>query len=294
MATKAKQVTEAQPNAKTTARIFSVQRHEDGTIAIKITVPWKEVEDAREGVTESLAKQVAVPGFRPGKAPTKIAKEKLSKEKVQEELLRKVLSDSYNEAVKKNNLTPIITPYIHVEVFEEGTNLEFTAETCEAPVVDLKNYKAEVQKLTAGSKIVVPGKEEKKVPMEEIMTAVIKNTETKVPKPLIEAETNRLLSQLLEELKTLGLTLEQFLSSRDRKPEDLRAEYEERAQRDLKLEFVLRKIADEEKITVEEKDISEVLNSLKDEKQRQEVSQNPYFLASIIRQQKTLDFLAKL
>ena len=71
-------------------------------------------------------------------------------------------------------------------------------------------------------------------------------------------------------------------------------EYEEKAKKDLSLEFVLRKIADSEKITVEQGDIENALKEIKDEKQKAQIMANPYLVASIIRQQKTLDFLTKL
>ncbi len=62
----------------------------------------------------------------------------------------------------------------------------------------------------------------------------------------------------------------------------------------IETEKELRKIADDEKITVEQKDLDEVIKDIKDEKQKQQLLENPYLLASIIRQQKTLDFLTKL
>lgn len=98
----------------------------------------------------------------------------------------------------------------------------------------------------------------------------------------------------MEELKTLGVTLDQFLASRGKTGDTLRAEYFERAEKDLKLEFMLRKIADEEKISVEPADVEKAIGEIKDEKQKKEVAANPYLVAAIIRQQKTLDFLTKI
>jgi hypothetical protein len=60
------------------------------------------------------------------------------------------------------------------------------------------------------------------------------------------------------------------------------------------LEFILRKVADDEKITVEKEDLEKALAAITDEKERAQIAQNPYVVASIIRQQKTLDFLSKL
>lgn len=281
-----------------TQKRYSFERKADSTILLSVIVPWSELEAIKEKAIEELVKAVEIPGFRKGNAPKKVAQEQLSKEQIREEILKKVLSEEYVKGIKELNIVPIVNPKIHIEAFEDGTDLKFTAETCEEPKINLKNYKEEVRKVTAKNKIVIPGKDEspnkEKVGLDEILNAILSTSEIIIPKILIEQETNRLLSQLLDELKKLGVSLDQYLSSRGKTGEQLRAEYDERAEKDLKLEFLLRKVADEEKITVEQKDVEDALNSIKDEKQKQEAAQNPYLLASIIRQQKTLDFLTKI
>ena len=277
-----------------TQKRYSFERKADNAIVLSVIVPWLELEAIKEKKIEELVKAVEIPGFRKGNAPKKVAQEKLSKEQIREEILKKVLSEEYVKGIKELNIAPIVNPRIHIEVFEDGTDLKFTAETCEEPKIELKNYKEEVKKVTAKGRIVVPGKEEKKVGLDEILNAILMTAEIIIPKILIEQETNRLLSQLLDELKKLGVSLDQYLLSRGKTAEQLRAEYDERAEKDLKLEFLLRKVADEEKITVEQKDVEDALNSIKDEKQKQEIAKNPYLLASVIRQQKTLDFISKI
>ncbi len=266
----------------------------DKTITLKITVPWKTVEDARTKVVDALVREVTVPGFRKGTAPRNMAETHLKKELVQEEVLKDVLGKAYNEAVKEQNITPIITPRVHVDSFEDGTDLVFSADLCEAPEVKLGDYKDAISKITAKSKIAVPGKEEVKPNVNEILDAVAASSTVEIPSVLYEQEAQRLLSQTLDELKSLGLTLEQYLNSRGKTSEDMKKEAEDRAKKDLALEFVLRKIADTENITVEKTDVDEAMAGIQDPKQKEQLLQNPYFLASIIRQQKTLDFLSKI
>ena len=90
------------------------------------------------------------------------------------------------------------------------------------------------------------------------------------------------------------MTLDQYLASTKRTPDDLRTEYMTKAGNDLKLEFVLQKIAQDEQITVEETEIDEAVQKAKDPKERENLEKNRYLLASILRQQKTLDFLRQL
>jgi FKBP-type peptidyl-prolyl cis-trans isomerase (trigger factor) len=276
------------------AQTAALTREQDGTIKLVITLPWPQVEKTREEVIEATTKSANLAGFRKGKAPKKLVEENVDPAKVQEEVLKKLLPAAYVEAVKEHDLRPVMNPKIHVEKLEEGQDWSFTAITCEAPEIKLNDYKKKVQDITAKSKIVVPGKEPQEPNFDEVMKAVIENTEATIPAILIEQEADRLLSQTLDEIKRLGLTLDQYLSSTGKNPETLRAEYAQKAQNDMKLEFVLQKIAETEKIAVEDKEIEEAIAKAKDPQERQNLEANRYLLASILRQQKTLDFLKNL
>ncbi len=273
----------------------TIEKQQDGTIKLNVTISKDEIERVRKEVIEEFAKNAKIAGFRPGKAPQSLVEEKVDPEKVREEILKKLLPQAYSQAVQKNNIKPIMSPKIHIEKFEEGKDWVFVALTCELPQVDLGTYKQNVQKITAKSKIIIPGKEEQKKPSsEEVIKAVLESVETQVPVILIEQETDRLLSQLLNDIKKLGLNLDQYLASTNRTPDNLRQEYAKRAEEDMKLEFALQKIAETEKITVEPKEIDEAIQKAKDEKEKTHLENNRYMLAAILRQQKTLDFLMGL
>ena len=271
-----------------------IEKQEDGTITLNITIPSKIVKDTTEIVLEEVVKSANVAGFRKGKAPKKIVESKVDKDKVKEEVLRKLLPKYYADAIKKHDIKPIINPRIHVEVLEDDKDWKFTASTCEKPEVSLNDYKENIKKITARSKIVIPGKEDKETSFEEIITELQKSVNVKVSKIIVEQEVERLLAQILSEIKRLGLTLDQYLASTHRTVEDLKKEYEVKAINDIKLEFALQKIAEEEKITVTDADIDEAIKNAKDDNERKALETNRYLLAGVIRQQKTLDFLKKL
>jgi FKBP-type peptidyl-prolyl cis-trans isomerase (trigger factor) len=275
-----------------------ITKQEDGTLVLKITIPHADVEKARVKVQAELSKHVTAPGFRKGQVPKKIADEKLPKHVIQEETLKTIVPDAYNEAIKEAKLQPIISPKLHIEVFEEGTDLVFEAVTALEPEVKLGDYKKTVKDLTAKSKIVTSTKDEKSTPekptVDQVLQAALTSTDIVVPKILVEEETNRLLTQLVDELQKLGMTLDQYLSTRSQTAEQMREGYEAKAKRDLQLEFLLKAIADSEKIMVEENDIKEALSRFQDEKNREDIAKNPYFLIALIRQQKTIDHLMSL
>lgn len=274
--------------------ISAVQKTEDGTISLTVTISWKRVEETKKEVIEALSTQAQVPGFRKGKAPKKLVEEKLDEEKVREDILRKLLPQTYLEATKEHNLNPILSPQIHVQKLEEGKDWQYVAVTCEMPEIDLGDYKDEVKKITAKGKIIVPGKEEQLVSFEEISRAILGSVKIKIPKLIIDREVDRLLSQTLDEVKRLGLTLDQYLASTGKTAESLRSEYETKATNDIKLEFALGKISDSEKITVIEDEISKAIKDGKTDEERKSLEANRYLLATVLRQRKTLEFLRSL
>lgn len=289
--------------------ITSLQKEPNGTIRLTISIPNADVKKTWEEVMTAVVNNAEIQGFRRGKAPRKLVEEKADKEKLREEVLKKLLPIAYAEAIKTHGIRPIINPKIHVEKLEDPSassgqvkDWQFIALTCEAPEIKLNKYKENIRKITAKSKIIIPGKEsfgsaqDKSVTakFEDIVRALLDSVTTEIPGIMVDNETDKLLSQTLEDVKKLGLTLDQYLSSTGKSPQILREEYRKKAQNDIKLEFALLKIAEEEKITVEEKEIEEAIKASKTDEEKKNLEANRYLLASILRQQKTLDFLKNL
>lgn len=271
-----------------------VKKGTDGTITLDITIPKDQIAKMRDVVVEETVKSADLPGFRKGKAPRKIVEESISVEKLNEEILKKLLPDTYIASVQEHDLKPIINPKIHVSSVTPGEDWTYTAITCEIPEIDLGKYKEAIGKITAKSKIIVPGQEAKEPNFDDIMKALVDSVNVQVPSVLVEQEVDRLLSQMLQEIKSLGLTLDQYLASTKKTPDDIRKDYAVKAENDIKIEFTLQKIADTEKISVDEKEIEEAIAKATSPEEKQNLTTNRYLLTSIIRQQKTLDFLKTL
>ncbi|MBI2442961.1 MAG: hypothetical protein HYV40_03570 [Candidatus Levybacteria bacterium] len=272
----------------------TLSREQDGSVKLVVTLQLADVSAAREAVVKAAVDEAELPGFRKGKAPRNVVEERLDTAKVQEEILKKLLPKAYVAAVEEHGIKPIMNPKIHVQKIEPNKDWAFEAITCEAPKITLGDYKERVKQVTAKSKIVLPGKEKQEPSFDEIVRAVLEGAEVNTPQVLVQQEADRLLAQTLDEIKRLGLTLDQYLSSTGKSPEIFRKEYEEKAKADMKLEFVLAKIAEDEKITVDQKEVDEAIQKAKDPHERENLTRNSYLLASILRQQKTLDFLKNL
>ena len=76
--------------------------------------------------------------------------------------------------------------------------------------------------------------------------------------------------------------------------ESLKTQFRKETEDTYKLEFVLSEIADKENIKIEKTDLDKLFVNIKDEKERKKAEQNSYYYATILRKQKTLDYLISL
>ena len=74
----------------------------------------------------------------------------------------------------------------------------------------------------------------------------------------------------------------------------LKAQFKKETEDTYKLEFVLAEIADKENLKVEQADLDKLFVNIKDENEKKKAIQNSYYYATILRKQKTLDYLISL
>jgi len=282
----------------------ALHKRTDGTIEISITVPWSDILILYNQTVDEYVKKSEIAGFRKGKAPKKLVEEKLDKRDVYEEMIKTLIPKLYDDAVTEHKIKPILSPKVELKEASEGKDWVVVLLTCERPAISLGDYKAAAKEVRAGKakkKIWVPGKEpeekkeqEQKPTLDEILTAVLTQVKATIPDLLTEQQVNRLLSDLIDQTKKLGLTVEQYLSSTGKTSEGIRQEYKQQATNTLTLEFALEDIADSENITVEDSDIEKILSTAKSEEERKSLERERYYLTSVLRRQKTLDFLSSL
>lgn len=278
---------------------IQVKRHDDKTIELTLAIPWDNIQKTYNEVVEDFVKETELPGFRKGKAPKSAVEEKLDKTKVYEEVLQRLIPKLYSEAVQQEKIHPIVMPKINLLEAKEGQEWKILAITCEKPDITLGAYKEAIHDLKISKKkIWLPGqdtkKDDEKVPLDELLNVVYKSITAVIPKILLDQEVNRLLSDLIDQTKKLGLTVEQYLASTNRTADGIRHEYEEQAKRTLTLEFGLEAIADREGIIISDDDINAVIKTAKSDDERKAMENQKYYLATILRRQKTIDMLANL
>ncbi|MGI5826109.1 MAG: trigger factor [Patescibacteria group bacterium] len=275
------------------------------TFEITVTIPWKEVDEAKSKAISEAGKNLELKGFRKGNAPPNMVVEALGPQKLLELTLRDIIPEYYQKAISELKLNPIVTPKVQLLETKEGESWKVKLISCVEPVVTLGNYKEELKKENATKEIWTPGKgEEKKAekkPEEErdeklnrAIDWLIKNIKVEVCDLIVDEEVSRKLSGLLEQTQKLGLTVDQYLSSTGKTVEQIREEYARQAQENLALEFIFSKIADEENIEVKPEDLEKVMAEAKTDEERKALEGQKYYIATILRRQKTLDFLASL
>ncbi|OGK31473.1 hypothetical protein A3F29_02665 [Candidatus Roizmanbacteria bacterium RIFCSPHIGHO2_12_FULL_33_9] len=265
----------------------------------------KEYDKAFNKLLESLQ----IEGFRKGKVPADIGKKHIKGEEIYKEAIQSILPSIYEEIVKKEDIKPIINPKIELTKAKENEDWQVKFNIAIKPVFklpDLKKIASDVKGNAKKDEIWVPGKDPKSEPEKEdaerkkqktlnaLLEAMITKTKIEIPDLLIEAELEHKLTGLLDEVQKIGLTIDGYLKSKNTNMDDLKAKYRHEIDETYRVEFILNEIADLNNIQVDQVDLDKIFENIEDEKAKQTALQNSYFYASVVRKQKTLEYLLNL
>ena len=106
-------------------------------VRINVEVPFTELQPDFDRAYKELAKQVRLPGFRPGKAPAKLLEARIGREAMLDQVVNEALPGRYSEAVTSSDVRPLGQPEIEVTKKEYGEDLVFTAEVDIRPEITL-------------------------------------------------------------------------------------------------------------------------------------------------------------
>ena len=116
----------------------SVETLDPVQVKLTVEVEPKRVKQAFAAAARELAKQVDIPGFRPGKAPRRILERRFGDGVLAQTAMEAALSDYYVEALRQESIDAVAQPEVDVETFDENEGCTFTATvevrpTFEAP-----------------------------------------------------------------------------------------------------------------------------------------------------------------
>ena len=111
------------------------------TVRLKIDVPAQDVEHAVEHATSDLAESVKIPGFRPGKVPIPVLKQRLGNERIYREAVDSHIGGWFWNAAARARIRPVAQPQYDYELpTAADADWEFTATVPVQPKVDVVDW----------------------------------------------------------------------------------------------------------------------------------------------------------
>ena len=127
-----------------------VSRHVDGLRHVfRITVPAHEIHERVDARLRVIAERIRVPGFRPGKVPMPIVRERYGAA-VTREVAEEAMKQCSARAVREHGLQPAVEPILAIVPSVEGGDVQFTLTVDVLPDVPSVDIAAlELEQLTA-------------------------------------------------------------------------------------------------------------------------------------------------
>jgi FKBP-type peptidyl-prolyl cis-trans isomerase (trigger factor) len=277
------------------------------TIKLNIVVPAEEVKNSYEEVLEKLAKEAELPGFRKGMAPKEMVREKADLNKLYGEVVNDLLQASYTQAVTEKDIHPVINPQVEIQNFDPEKDFEYTATVAVRPEVKMGDYRKKLKELQKKKEESVkstnaekfakgePLSEENHVHLSpnEVVNTLNESAEVEIAEMLIEEETQRMMSRLIGQAETIGLSIEQYLKAQNKTADQLREDYKTAAESTLKAEFVLSHLVKENNIEATDEEIEETAKASGDPKALEQIK-NPmekWYIKSILEKNRLINNL---
>jgi trigger factor len=118
----------------------TVEALDDNKVKLSVEVDEAEFDTAINAAFKRIAKEVRMPGFRPGKAPRKLLEAQLGHGVGREEALREALPDYYAQAVVAHDVDVIAPPDIEITAGQEEGAVTFDAVVEIRPTVEVGGY----------------------------------------------------------------------------------------------------------------------------------------------------------
>ena len=115
----------------------TVEKLSPTRVRINVEVPFTELQPDIDTAFQQMAKQVRMPGFRPGKVPVRLLEARVDKQEMFNQVIGEAVPARYSEAVTTSDVRPLGQPEIDITNQEYGQDLTFTAEVDVRPEIEL-------------------------------------------------------------------------------------------------------------------------------------------------------------
>lgn len=106
----------------------------------KVVIPADKLQDQVDSRLKELAERIRMPGFRPGKVPLQLLKQRYEKS-VMGEVLEKSVQEGSSQLMTERNLRPAGQPKVEIVKFETGQDLEFSVALEVIPEITPVDFK---------------------------------------------------------------------------------------------------------------------------------------------------------
>jgi trigger factor len=104
-----------------------------------VEIPSTVVDAEIDKVSRDYGKAARIPGFRPGKVPAKVVRQRF-RDQILHDVAHGLIPRAVDEALRERGVEPVDTPDIRDVVVEEGQPLKFTATFDTVPPIDPGDY----------------------------------------------------------------------------------------------------------------------------------------------------------
>lgn len=118
----------------------TVEPHEGNKVKLSVEIDEQEFEKAVDAAFRKIAREVRMPGFRPGKAPRRLLESRLGTGAGRSQALNDALPEYYADAVRHNEVDVIAPPEINITSGEESGPVVFEAVVEVRPIITVTGY----------------------------------------------------------------------------------------------------------------------------------------------------------
>ena len=98
----------------------TVEKLSPTRVRINVEVPFTELQPDIDTAFKQMAKQIRMPGFRPGKVPVKLLEARIDKEAMLDQVVGEAVPNKYTEAVTTADVRPLGQPDIEITKISRG------------------------------------------------------------------------------------------------------------------------------------------------------------------------------
>lgn len=223
----------------------------------------------------------------------KIAKEESKKKADVEEVTEKEIDDAIlnirrSRADHSGHAHENMTPEEHTKLVDAALP-EFNDDFVKSlgNFADIADFKEKIKVMLAEEKV-SKEKDKKRI---VISDKLIETSTVDIPDILVESELKRIEAQFADDVARMGVKIDDYLTHAKKSIEDLRKEWRPHAEKKAKLQLVLNKISEEEKLKVSPEEIEAEVKHILAHYQDADAERAAIYAETVLMNERVFKFL---